>query len=146
MKLHWHIKTFNQLTLNEFWKIVYLRDKVFIVEQDSPYQEIDKQDRHSYHVFAMNDQQHLIAYARFFKNGDNVSFGRVVIPKEHRGEGIGAELIKRVLNGIKKVYGPTKIVIEAQYYAIGFYKKLGFYTVGKPFRDAGRKHIKMIKD
>lgn len=37
----WQVKTFKQLTVEEFYQILYLRTKIFVVEQDRVYQEVD---------------------------------------------------------------------------------------------------------
>lgn len=143
--MKWFLKTFDQLDTKTFWQIMYLREHVFVAEQNCAYPEADQQDLHSYHLFAKDTQGKLVAYARFFKTNDIYTFGRVVVPKTHRGEGLGAKLVQRILSEMQKVYGKQKIEIAAQYYARNFYAKLGFKPMGKPFIEAYRKHIKMVK-
>ena len=39
--MHWEIKAFDQLSLQELYTILTLRTNVFVVEQACPYPEVD---------------------------------------------------------------------------------------------------------
>lgn len=45
MHLDWQIKPFNELSLNEFHDLIALRIKVFVIEQNCPYQDLDGKDK-----------------------------------------------------------------------------------------------------
>jgi len=81
------IKSYSELTKEELYEMLRLRAEVFVVEQDCPYQDVDNKDQKAYHVLGY-DQDHLVAYTRFFKAGDyfdKASIGRVVVKQSHRG-------------------------------------------------------------
>ncbi|HEY0093941.1 MAG TPA: GNAT family N-acetyltransferase, partial [Archangium sp.] len=48
--LHWQWKSFEELTLEELYRLLALRQEVFVVEQKSIYQDADGYDRGSLHL------------------------------------------------------------------------------------------------
>ena len=57
-------KRFNELSLDEYHELLKLRCAVFLVEQQSPYQEVDDADKEAIHLYFRNDEGALAAYAR----------------------------------------------------------------------------------
>ena len=49
------IKHFNELTAEELYEIYKVRTKVFVVEQNCPYQEVDGIDKTAYHIWLYDD-------------------------------------------------------------------------------------------
>lgn len=45
-----HIKTFDQLTVNELYTLLRIRSEVFIVEQNCVYQDVDDNDQTAIHL------------------------------------------------------------------------------------------------
>ncbi len=45
------IKKFNELTTEELYKILRVRNEVFVVEQTCIYQDCDNKDYESYHLY-----------------------------------------------------------------------------------------------
>jgi Predicted acyltransferase len=138
----WKIKQFSELTTKELFEILYLRTKIFVVDQNRIYQEVDDHDLESIHIFNVIDEK-IAAYARVFPQNGNVTFGRVVTDPKYRGQGLGNELMEQVLNTIKENYPAKTIEIEAQVQVEGFYKKFGFQTHGEPFLFNHTPHLKM---
>ncbi|WP_125763816.1 GNAT family N-acetyltransferase [Companilactobacillus hulinensis] len=141
----WNVKRFSELTIKELFDLMYLRVETFVVEQERVYQEVDDNDLDAIHVFKY-DGDKIVAYARIFKENGHITFGRVVADKNHRGTGLGAELIDEVLKIIEQIYPQQEIVIEAQTYVESFYKKFGFQSIGNAFLFNHTPHIKMIKN
>ena len=56
-----YFKSFNELNKQELFDIYYLRQEVFIVEQNCVYQDIDQKDHNSFHLMAY-DNELLVAY------------------------------------------------------------------------------------
>lgn len=140
--MQWYDKTFADLTVQELFQILKLRAEVFNTEQNSTYCDPDDQDPLAHHVFAIDNGQ-VAAYARYFKEKNYVTFGRVVVAKNYRGHGLGVELIKHVLAGIKQNYPQLPISIHSQTYVVPFYEKFAFVKYGKEFIEADRKHYLM---
>ena len=52
----WQCKKFDELSVEELYKILQLRNEVFVVEQNCPYQDCDGKDALSYH-FAVGEME-----------------------------------------------------------------------------------------
>ena len=144
MKLHY--KKFSELTLEELYYIISLRMKVFIVEQNCPYNECDGKDFNSIHIFAAENNE-IISYARILLPGissKEAAVGRVVVSKEYRGKGLAKEIMNKAIDYIKSELNETSVRIEAQVYLEEFYAKLGFKTVSNTFKLDNIPHIEML--
>ncbi|MCH3904349.1 MAG: GNAT family N-acetyltransferase [Lactobacillus sp.] len=142
----WQCKQFSQLTTNELYQILYLRTATFVVAQHRIYQEVDNIDQTAWHLFKTDESGTVIAYARIFtiNHGQEVSFGRVVTSPAVRGQGVGGQLLTKIMAFIKQHFPGKKIVIEAQVQVTGFYRRENFTTFGKPFIYKSTPHIKMV--
>lgn len=141
------VKTFSQLSNRELYQILQLRSEVFVVEQDCVYQDLDGKDEKALHVFGLKDGN-VIAYARVFAPGDyfeNVSIGRVVVPKNMRKYGFGKVIMEASLKEVQKRFPEATIELSAQTYLIKFYTDLGFGTQGEGYLEDGIPHIRMMK-
>lgn len=146
MKISWKIKTWEQLKTNELYSILKLRSKVFVVEQNCVYQDIDDKDKLAIHVFGFIERK-TIAYSRLFNKKEyfkETSFGRAVVEPANRGNGIGDMLVEKSLLTIKEKYKEQKVKISAQAHLVNFYKKHGFKTIGKEYLEDGIPHIAML--
>lgn len=146
MKISWKIKTWEQLKTNELYSILKLRSKVFVVEQNCVYQDIDDKDKLAIHVFGFVERK-IIAYSRLFNKKEyfkETSFGRAVVESANRGKGIGNMLVEKSLLTIKEKYKEQKVKISAQAHLVNFYKKHGFKTIGKEYLEDGIPHIAML--
>ncbi len=140
------IKSFEELTLMELYDILTLRQRVFIVEQQCPYQDCDGKDAASYHLLLRNDSGQLLAYARIVPAGityPEVSIGRVVSAPEIRGQGLGKQVMAAAMNFIRQTYGRVPVRIGAQSYLISFYKSFGFIPLEDYLQD-GIPHTVML--
>lgn len=140
-------KTFKQLTSDELYALLQLRSKVFVVEQDCVYQDMDGKDQKALHVLGYRDKK-LVAYTRVFKSGDYfeyASIGRVVVDARERKFKHGYAIMEASIKAIEDYYNETKIKISAQVYLKTFYNNLGFKAVGKEYLEDGIPHVGMIR-
>lgn len=134
-------KFFDELTTGELYELLKARAKIFVVEQNCIYQDLDDKDYESLHIF-YEESGKVIAYLRaFLKKKDVVQVGRV-LTVEH-GTGLGGRLLKAGIECIKEKYRPHKIFIEAQCYAVGYYKREGFQICSEEFLEDGISHVQM---
>lgn len=137
------VKRFDELTLNELHAIYKLRVGVFVVEQSSPYQDVDDADKVAYHIW-LQDETGIQAYARVLPQGTtfaDASIGRVIAVK--RRCGLGSRIVQEAIRTAKEKFAAQQLTIEAQVYARGLYEKFGFVQTSEPFLDAGVPHIQM---
>lgn len=140
----WINKTLEQLTSQEFYAMEKLRIDTFVVEQQINYHELDAVDLTADHLGFIEDGV-CLAYARIFKNGDAVHFGRVATALSARGKGYGKALMKAIIAHCENKWPNVPIEIEAQHQVVGLYEKFGFKSVGDTFILEGIVHQKMIK-
>ena len=143
IKFTW--KTFKELSLDDLYAILNLRQKVFVLEQDCPYIDADYSDQDAFHLLAYEDND-LIAYLRAFKPGikyEGSSLGRIVTEINSRGLGIGKKIIIEGVKFLKKEYPNNEIVISAQHRLKHFYTDLGFTPRGEVYLEDDIDHIQM---
>jgi ElaA protein len=144
----WSCKNFNQLTVNELYEIMYLRQIVFVVEQNCPYLDADGKDLASWHFMGHDSESNqLMAYTRLLPKGvayeTEISIGRVVTHPQVRKTGAGRDLMTQSLKQIRALLPNQPIRIGAQCYLIAFYESFGFQTDGETYMEDGIPHIEM---
>ena len=141
-----YFKTFSELTKHELFDIYFLRQEVFIVEQDCVYQDIDNKDRYSHHLMAY-DNEILVAYLRIVNPGISYkepSIGRVLTKMSYRRRGLSKKIMKSAIQKVRNVYNHSNIRISAQVYLISFYTSLNFEPIGEIYLEDNIPHIEMI--
>ena len=141
-----YFRPYNELTKRELFDIYFLRQEVFIVEQNCVYQDIDQKDHHSYHLMAY-DNEILVAYLRIVQPGisfDEPSIGRVLTKMCYRRRGISKNIMKSAIQKVRDVYKHSNIRISAQEYLIPFYTSLNFVPVGEVYLEDEIPHIEMM--
>jgi ElaA protein len=142
----WSCKNFAKLTNEELYKILKLRNEVFIVEQNCVYQECDDKDQYSFHLMGFQKDV-LVAYTRLLPPGisyKQASIGRVVTSLLIRGSGIGKELMILSIEHVYRLFGENSISISAQLYLKSFYESFGFIKTSDTYLEDGIEHIKML--
>ncbi|WP_267202690.1 GNAT family N-acetyltransferase [Limosilactobacillus kribbianus] len=117
-----------------------------MVDQQRIYQDPDGRDQNAVHVFYRDDEGEIVAYARIFLKDNMVSFGRVVTSNKVRGQGLGGQLLDKIMQTIQQEFPGRKIEIEAQVQVEDFYKRVGFVSEGELFIYKTTPHIKMVHE
>ena len=152
----WQWVAFDELTASQMEAMFALRQKVFIVEQECLYLDIDGLDSQAIHCLGWANGQ-LVATLRVFKKFeayDNCSsFGRICVDKFFRNQGVGRELVSNALawldnnwldkNGLAQNKAAKAVQIGAQEHLKGFYQSLGFKQVSESYEEDGIPHILM---
>ncbi len=134
--------TVRQATVADLDAILALRFEVFVDEQKvPPEEERDAHDDTARHFVAEEDG-FVVGCARVMEEEDSAHIGRLAVRRSRRGRGIGAAICRFVLADCC-ARGYSRIWLNAQVSAIGFYEKLGFRSVGDIFLDAGIEHRRM---
>lgn len=152
--IQWHIKYFDELSVQQLYDALKLRTDVFIVEQHCVYSDLDSNqnqlDRHkkTLHLLGYQDTT-LVAYLRVLAQGqsydDYISIGRVVTTKPLRGIGLGHELMAEGLKVCQQHFANQPIKISAQEHLIRFYQQHGFKQVSEMYLEDEIPHVTMIK-
>jgi ElaA protein len=145
--MNWVLKSFDELTNQELYKILQLRCEVFVLEQNCPYLDEDDKDQQSYHFMGWEGQL-LAAYTRILPASlafEEASIGRVVTSPKARRAGVGRELMLQSIKNLYNLFGEVPIKIGAQLYLKEFYNSLGFEQVSDMYLEDNIPHIKMLK-
>lgn len=145
----WECKYFDELTVNELYKILAIRTEVFIVEQNCPYQDVDGKDKNSFHLWSINpENKEITSYCRIVKPGisyNEPSIGRVLTKDYSRRTGLGKRLMEKSIEEIEKIFPGSGIRISAQLYLEKFYQSFGFVTLGESYMEDNIPHVQMLK-
>lgn len=134
-------KLFSELTTRELYEILKARAKIFVVEQNCVYQDLDDRDYQSLHVF-FEENGLVTAYLRAYeKDGNTVQMGRVLTLKH--GTGLGGKLLRVGIAQVRERLNPDRVYIEAQCYAVGYYEREGFRVCSEEFLEDGIPHVGM---
>jgi len=144
-----HCKEFVSLTLSELYRLLALRQAVFIVEQNCPYLDADGLDEKAWHLFISDDDTgELIACTRVLPPGlvypKQAAIGRMVVHPQFRRRNLARQMMTRSIALCRQLYGETGIKISAQSYLTGFYASCGFAETGEQYLEDGIPHSRMI--
>jgi len=148
MNISWNTKALDELSTQELFSILQLRQDVFVVEQECPYPDIDETDQLAMHCYGLDQNRELIAYARLIKPGvsyPEASIGRVVVAPAARGLKLGKLLMLESLKEMARLYPQQTIKIGAQEHLEKFYTDLGFVRSSAMYIEDGIPHIHMIR-
>lgn len=137
------VKHTNELTSKELTEIFKQRVAVFVVEQNCPYQEVDANDFDDLHVCLVENNK-LMAYTRIIDKGDHITFGRVLVVKEYRNDGLGRQIVQATINEIKKRFPNQTIQIQAQAYLQKFYESFDFKVISTVYLEDNIPHLDML--
>ena len=144
--MNWEMKKFSELSSEEIYDILKIRNEVFIVEQQCIYEDCDGKDKNSYHLFAKENEE-ILVYSRILEKGisyNEISIGRVLTNKNYRGGGLAKQMMQRAIEFIENNLNEKAIRISAQEYLLNFYEYLGFVQVSDVYLEDGIPHVEMV--
>jgi len=144
--MNWHCKSFRELSAAELYSILQLRSAVFVVEQQCVYQDLDGKDEAALHLWASDEEGHIVACCRILPAGvsyPEASVGRVAAAVSQRKRGTGRLLMEKAMAYIQQEW-QSPVRISAQEYLRHFYESLGFVPTGYSYLEDGIPHIEML--
>jgi ElaA protein len=133
-------RRFDALSAPELYELLQFRQQIFVVEQSSPFPDLDGLDRRAWHLSLRADDA-LIGYLRLIPQP--LRIGRVVVAAESRRSGLGRRLMEEALSRCRERFPGQPIALTAQTYLVDFYRSFGFEPTGEPFDDFGLTHVDM---
>lgn len=135
--------TFDQLAPRTAYLLWQLRERVFVVEQECAYLDLDGRDLEpgTCHLW-MEDDGVPVAYLRVLDDPevrDGARIGRVLVAESHRGRRLAERLVRAALD----VVGERECRLDAQSYLVEWYRRLGFEQAGAEFLEDGIPHVPM---
>jgi predicted GNAT family N-acyltransferase len=121
-----------------------LRHRVFCDEQGvSPAADRDGRDPEATHVVAMVGDR-MVGTCRLLFRGRVARLGRLVVAREERRNGIGAQILGEAAR-IAREEGADRIELHAQTYARELYERDGYQEAGDEFVEEGIVHVAMVR-
>lgn len=141
------MKVFPITQEEDMQKAFAIRQKVFVEEQEVAREdEYDEFEKTSHHFLAVTDDGEAMGTARWRMTGEGIKLERFAVLPKFRGNGVGQELVKAVLENIKQspeAKGKT-LYMHAQLPAMSLYARFGFEPDGPQFEECGIQHFKMM--
>ena len=136
------VHSFEDLDSRSAYALWRLRQQVFIVEQQSPYPDLDGRDLEpaTRHLLA-HDGDELVACLRVLDDGTHARIGRVAVTPAARGRGLARELMDAALAQV----GDGEIRLDAQTGLTEWYASYGFEISGPEFVEDGVAHRPMVR-
>jgi ElaA protein len=135
-------KDYNELSIDELYLIMDIRNEVFVLEQKICYVDTDFKDQKSKHYFILENNE-IISYLRVINKSvkyDEYAISRVATKKDYRGMGLAKRLIDEAINDLKG----NPIRISAQAYLKSYYENFGFHQVNDTYIEEGILHVEMF--
>ena len=126
------------------YEALRFRQAIFVVEQRSPYPDLDALDQQAAHLLLRIDGA-LAGYLRLVPFGDDrrVAIGRVAVAAAWRRRGLGRRLMTEALARCRRDHPGWTLALSAQTYLLPFYRSFGFIAVSPPYDDYGVPHVDM---
>jgi len=126
----------------QLYELLQFRQAIFVVEQASPYADLDGKDARAEHLLVRRGDG-LIGCLRLIEPDPLVRIGRVAIEPAERGRGLARVMMEAAMERAAQVYPHRDLGVSAQAYLEPFYRSLGFVAVSAPYDDGGVPHIDM---
>jgi len=150
--MQWQWVKFSELSNNQLYELLRVRQEVFILEQRCVYQDLDNLDQKAWHLCAWLASEgpapELVAYLRVLLPGvkyPEVSLGRVLTSQTNRNRGLGKDLLERAIKFVKPSFPGCDIRISAQHHLAEFYRAYGFQEISAPYDEDGIEHVDMLR-
>ena len=126
-----------QLALN-------IRKEVFVLEQNVPAElEVDSFE-HSCDHFIIKNNGEALGAGRLRVKDSYIKFERIATVARARGQGVGRNLMEKMLEYAQVTYPQLTPYMHSQLDAVPFYEKLGWSASGDIFYEAGIPHRAMV--
>lgn len=143
MSLNFTHKSFAELTLDELYELLWLRDVVFVVGQGiTAESEVDGHDRECTHVIGRDEAGKIVATARLFLHKSPVKVGRVAVQTDLQRGGLGTALMEYV----NEIIGERPAAMSAQAHLEAWYARVGWRREGDVYEEAKIPHLKMTRN
>jgi ElaA protein len=133
---------FEELSADRLYELLRFRQGIFVVEQGSPYPDLDGLDQDAWHLL-LRVKGELAGYLRLMPAALQVRIGRVAVAAPLRGRGFGRRLIDKALLFSREHCPGLPVVLTAQAHLVALYRSFGFEPTGEPFDDFGVSHVEM---
>lgn len=135
-------RRFEELSPAALYELLQFRQQIFVVEQASPYADLDGHDQDARQLLLSADDA-LVGCLRVVPSPTEIRIGRVAVAAGRRRRGLGRRLMAEALSFCRERWPGRPVALAAQLYLVSFYESLGFAATGAPYDDCGVPHVEM---
>ena len=141
---------FGDFSAAQLYEVLRFRQAIFVVEQGSPYADLDSNDEVAQHLLLRIDGA-LCGYLRLIPTQGStaetmpVRIGRMAVAAPFRRQGLAHRLMAEALARVERDDPGHPVALDAQTYLVPFYERLGFRVTGAPYDDYGVPHVAMTR-
>jgi ElaA protein len=138
-------RCFEELSPAALYELLQFRQRIFVVEQTSPYADLDGLDQEAWHLL-LSAGDALVGCLRLVPPADPraaVRIGRVAVAAGWRRRGFGRRLMEEALSLCRDHWPGRPMALAAQLYLVPFYESFGFAAAAAPYDDCGVPHVEM---
>jgi ElaA protein len=137
-------RDFTDFLTSELYELLRFRQAIFVVEQSSPYPDLDGLDARAHHLL-LHDDAALAGCLRVvpYPEENRVGVGRVAVAPACRRGGLARLMMQAALARCRSDYPDSAVGLGAQTYLVPFYASLGFRPISPPYDDYGVPHVEM---
>jgi ElaA protein len=141
-RLQW--VSFGDFSTALLYEALSFRQAIFVVEQASPYPDLDGLDEQAQHLLLRIDGE-LAGYLRLipYPGDKRVAIGRVAVAEPRRRHGLARLLMAEALARCRQDYPDCLVSLSAQAYLTPFYRSIGFRRISAWYDDYGVPHVDM---
>lgn len=144
-KAHLEWRRFDDFSTERLYDMLRFRQAIFVVEQASPFPDLDGLDQHAHHLLLGMGDGALAGYARLIPSPaeSRVAIGRVAVAARWRRRGLARLILREALSRCCRDYPDHLIALSAQTHLVPFYQSFGFRAISPPADDYGIPHVEM---
>ncbi|RLA03873.1 MAG: GNAT family N-acetyltransferase [Gammaproteobacteria bacterium] len=147
LDVNWIWSQFQDLSNDQLYQLLKLRQDVFILEQQCFYPDMDDLDSDCIHLLGYQNNE-LVAYLRLipaeFHDSGNIALGRIIAKSTQRGSGLGKAMMTEAMDYLQKHFPEQDVQMSAQDHLQKFYNNFGFSSVAEAYDEDGIPHIMML--
>ena len=148
IKVDWSCFCLSQMSSDQLFELLRMRQNIFIIEQSCIYSDIDDHDLSCWHLLGYGYNSELQAYCRLLKPQTiykEAATGRVLVKEEYRRRGLARDLMLEAHRRCELIFKSSAVRLNAQVYLKEFYEDIGYRCVSGPYSEDGIMHVEMLR-
>ncbi len=146
MPLEYHHRVLADCDPETLYRILWLRVRVFVVEQNAAYEDLDCRDLEpGAELMWAEEDGEVLSTVRILREDDGLRIGRVATAPAARSRGVASELMRRSVERCGEIDRGAPILLGAQSHLVGWYSRFGFAVSGEEYSEDGIPHLPMTR-